>query len=490
MGSGGSKKKEQIVKQNGTKVTQKPVVEQSQRKRSKANDNPESVTVSEETLRDFLEYEKEIKAMQNRKILADYQVKVLQREHLEMDIIKAEAEYKELEARTMKEAMDVEKLKDLKQTFMDQGTYEKRMSKETEEHIDAMNKQEIQKKEIENMLNQKKKLDEDIDQLSKDGDKLQDMVVKQEKILHEVFDGEYGSELENQLEKECVMIEEQKNYIDAAFYKWKKAQTMVLQAVRQFSSALNDWKQVKEVPSEEMETKYSLGTKARNSLISALQNMQGAQRFLTNITFPYCDKTELDTLNEAITYIFTDMQTSERHEHAFHCYDTTYRRAAALHQWMTQVINQAIVRDLASVTEAAKQKSSELKQERVSLIIKMIKERGGTVDYDNVSVADEELATPETDLFFGDSATPDSSAAMPTPIATAELPPIPSRDDIMGQIQDLKKQHDENRANFISAQDKNLNAVKVRLQERLNQRRTRRSNSIMNAREVQLLKAK
>lgn len=50
---------------------------------------------------EFLNYEKEIKGMRNRKILADFQVKMLQREHLEMDIIKAEAEYKELEAQAL-----------------------------------------------------------------------------------------------------------------------------------------------------------------------------------------------------------------------------------------------------------------------------------------------------------------------------------------------------------------------------------------------------
>lgn len=46
-----------------------------------------------------------------------------------------------------------------------------------------------------------------------------------------------------------------------------------------------------------MEEKYALGTKARNALIAAMQNMQGAQMLLFNITFPYCNKEELDTLN-------------------------------------------------------------------------------------------------------------------------------------------------------------------------------------------------
>ncbi|KAG1662166.1 hypothetical protein GQR58_021084 [Nymphon striatum] len=295
------------------------------------------VLISEETLKEFLEYEKEIKGMRNKKILADFQVKVLQREHLEMALLKADAECKQLEANMMKEAMDLEKLKDkdIKQTLMEQGTYESCMEKEVEEHIDALNKHEVQLKEIENMLAKKKKLDEDIEVLSKEGDRLQEMVIQQDKLLHDIFDGEYGSELENQLEKSLVMLEEQKNYIDQAFYKWKKAQTSIIQAVKQFSPALEDWRMISET--SEMEEKYTLGTKARNSLIAALQNMQGAQMLLHNITFPYCNKEELDTLNSAITYIFTDMQTAERHEHARQCYDTTYRRAAALHQWMTQV---------------------------------------------------------------------------------------------------------------------------------------------------------
>lgn len=37
------------------------------------------------------------------------------------------------------------------------------------------------------MLEQKKKLDEDIDELSKEGDKLQDMVVKQDTLLRKYF---------------------------------------------------------------------------------------------------------------------------------------------------------------------------------------------------------------------------------------------------------------------------------------------------------------
>ena len=43
------------------------------------------------------------------------------------------------------------------------------------------------------------------------------------------------------------------------------------------------------------------------------------------------------TLNKATAYIFTDMQTAERHGHAGECYETTAKRCGALLQWINMV---------------------------------------------------------------------------------------------------------------------------------------------------------
>ena len=76
---------------------------------------------------------------------------------------------------------------------------------------------------------------------------------------------------------------------------------------------------------------------ARNNLVAAAQNIQGAQRYLSNVQFPYCTPAEVTTLNKATAYIFTDMQTTERHQHAMDCYSTTAKRCGALLQWINQV---------------------------------------------------------------------------------------------------------------------------------------------------------
>ena len=86
-----------------------------------------------------------------------------------------------------------------------------------------------------------------------------------------------------------------------------------------------------------LEDRYSVAAETRNNLVAASQNIQGAQRYLSNIQFPYCAPSEVETLNKATAYIFTDMQTKERHGHAMECYFVTSRRCGALLQWITQV---------------------------------------------------------------------------------------------------------------------------------------------------------
>ena len=119
--------------------------------------------------------------------------------------------------------------------------------------------------------------------------------------------------------------------------------------------------------------------------MAAAQNIQGAQRYLSNVQFPYCAPAEVTTLNKATAYIFTDMQTTERHQHAMDCYSTTAKRCGALLQWINQVIkriyvveyqtlaiikvvNNTIAKDLEDINHKVKESSTELRSERVRLI--------------------------------------------------------------------------------------------------------------------------
>ena len=92
------------------------------------------------------------------------------------------------------------------------------------------------------------------------------------------------------------------------------------------------------------------------------------------------------TLNKATAYIFTDMQTAERHQHALDCYSTTSKRCGALLQWInmvrtseyclgqlghllhSQVVHSTIKTDLEDINAKVHQAATDLRKERIRLI--------------------------------------------------------------------------------------------------------------------------
>ena len=51
-------------------------------------------------------------------------------------------------------------------------------------------------------------------------------------------------------------------------------------------------------------TRYSIAMIARNNLVAAAQNIQGAQRYLTNVEFPYCSPSEVGNSANNISTLY------------------------------------------------------------------------------------------------------------------------------------------------------------------------------------------
>merc|ERR1711997_1167608 len=196
------------------------------------------------------------------------------------------------------------------------------------------NNKEIATQELANLNEQKASLELEIDSLVEQSTDLHSLYARQDELLKRIFGGEYGSVEENQLEESLDQHEEMRNRIVEANFKWKQAQLMVDYAFKQLNEAVSKWTAVPNIDASRLEEKYSMAMIARNNLVAAAQNIQGAQRYLSNVEFPYCSPSEVATLNKATAYIFTDMQTAERHGHAGECYETTAKRCGALLQWI------------------------------------------------------------------------------------------------------------------------------------------------------------
>ena len=102
-------------------------------------------------------------------------------------------------------------------------------------------RQEIARKELENLKEQKETLTSEVQELDRRSERLQDLYKEQDELLDQIFNGAYGSEKENQLENFLDQTEEMRNRIVEANFKWKQAQMMIDYSYKQLEYAVNKW---------------------------------------------------------------------------------------------------------------------------------------------------------------------------------------------------------------------------------------------------------
>jgi len=368
---------------------------------------------------------------------------------------------------------------------------------EKREALAVFNNKEIAKKELENLEEQRLSLENEIESLAEESTVLHTLYARQDELLKKIFGGDYGSVEENQLEEILDQHEELRNRIVEANFKWKQAQLMVDYAYKQLNEAVGRWQALPGIEENKLEERYGVASIARNNLVAAAQNIQGAQRYLSNVQFPYCAPAEVTTLNKATAYIFTDMQTTERHQHAMDCYSTTAKRCGALLQWINQVVNNTIAKDLEDINHKVKESSTELRSERVRLIkIKAKEITGEDIDIAvadintdvNVEVNLNDLARTEgIDPNLLSTLTPDQLSAL-NAIAADDLAPPPSQEDIFGKMDVLKSQFEADNEKIERQFKENQMRIENSLQDKIAARRQRRARKNLEEKELEAIK--
>jgi len=364
----------------------------------------------------------------------------------------------------------------------------------------AVHSQEIAAKELQSLTEQRNNADNELRELKYQSEELQKLYNEQEQLLSEIFGGSYGSEEENRLESIFDQTEEMRNRIVEANFKWRQAQMMVDYARKQLDFAVQKWKDIEQIDPSKLESRYSVAAETRNNSVAASQNIQGAQRYLSNIQFPYCAPAEVETLNKATAYIFTDMQTKERHAHAMECYFVTSRRCGALLQWITQVVTQTISRDLDDINAKVKTASYNLRAERVKLIKIKVKEVLGK----DVDVAIGEFNTDAVvnlnlnDLAKTDGIDPktieqlnlsdEELAQLAALNSDDELAALPSNADLFGErMEALQNEFKNDAERNQRILEENKNKVKSSLDDKLAVRRQKRARKNIEQKEKSVL---
>jgi len=454
--------------------------------------------VDAQTIEEYLELEKLIAQAEHTSPALVLQQKQNQKAHLEERIKLQTRNYKALQEQTelLRHSEDLLGIlgdqvleEEVKQRLLALG--EDRVD-EKREAVAAFNNKEIAKAELDNLEEQLAALTKDLADFDGQAKDLQALYTKQDELLGRIFGGDYGSLEENQYEQELDQHEEMRNRIVEANFKWKQSQLMVDYAYKQLKEAVKQWTLLPSIDASKLEERYSVAAIARNNLVAGAQNIQGAQRYLSNVQFPYCAPSEVATLNKATAYIFTDMQTAERHQHALDCYSTTSKRCGALLQWINQVVQNTIAKDLNDINKKVKDSSMSLRQERVRLIKVKAKELTGQ-DLDiTVSDIDTDITVMPNinELALTEGIDPSLLATLNAidmdalkAISVDELAPPPSEEDIFGKADELKDQYKEEAEKIIKQSEENKMRVVDSLQQKLQARKQRRARKNVEEKE-------
>ncbi|XP_037278119.2 uncharacterized protein LOC119171376 [Rhipicephalus microplus] len=454
--------------------------------------------IAVECLHAYVQHERRIHQLERRRTLQCYQIKLDQLRQLEVAATNLENERQRLTQKmaAVNSLFNEGEAVTVRNELLRQKEGDGVLHPDQEEYLDDVNRMEVCNNELKATEKQIEVMRKEVQELSNDCEELAQLYQDRDSLLDTIISKTSGSELECQLALDLEKLHICKQQVDLTHFKWSQALLMVRQACSQFSRALKKWKDLDTVPESDEKMRYYCAAETRNNLSAALQNLQGAQRYLKNIEFPYCSPNEIETVYKAVTYIFSDMKAPERREHAYNCYNSAYRRAGALKQWLEMVINNIIYHDLGILEERCREKSALLRKERIRLIKDSIKNTTGKeikldgVDYHMDADTDTFQDDDTAQLFYAERAlsrsslvTPDvGRTTLPTPVPMSDLAPLPPTEKIFGKVAELRYQHNEQMKVLKRVQELRQARLSKALQRKLEARR-RRKSTVPHARE-------
>lgn len=476
-----------------------------------------------------------ITQLERRNIIQHLEEKIRLNIELKNQAQRLNEEYRVLQIKTHKELQDVENLKRISSVntmqnyFQSQVQFDQQMSKEEEEYIQAKTEMEDCYKRLLALQGRQTKMDEDITTLKSNQAELMEHYRQQDEILDSIFGGSYGSELEDKLEGDLDKKMEYKQRIEVTMQRWRNAQVMVQAAYSQLTYAFSCWQNLLTLPylSSYQMLRIQAASKARNYFVAASQNLSNSHRLLSNVKFPYCDQSEVNTLNRAVTYIFIDCMTRPRHSHAGNVYKSLRDRCYVLVQWINTVISTSVQGDLNQARQNVSNLQSQLRGERIKLMKEKIEEETGVVvdldpvpdsgiesdeDVDATDVAAEAEKEPDGEDIdekikqaqetVGDEGDEEAAAALaaaavvagekeePKPMALEDLAPAPDEKTLFGDLEAVMANYDKQREDYAKEMEVNRARQEADFQMKLKARRSRKRRMMAQQQELNELMEK
>lgn len=425
-----------------------------------------SEKVNDSVLDEFIAIQSQIEQFEKQGIFDGLKLVEEEFETVEKSKRQAEINNKVLTEQTKKEKQDLDNISQLTVTnfFKNKEAYDTAVSKEQQEYLHSVNMLEISTNELKTAQQQFASAKAQLDNYKKENEKALELYNRQMNILFSTFEGDFGSDLENQLEKQTQTLGESKDQLRSALHKWSNARFLLVYAYNQIQASEQSWEELVQLDQNNPQ-KVIFATEVRNNLIAANQNLQNTRSYLKNIELPYCTEDDLKTLKNVAAGTYQDMMVEARQKYVLNILQVLRKRCAALNQWFDQVIKSTLVVDFSRVKIDYDVKSRELKLERIRLLQEKIKDKTGKdikvnlFDIEASGKEKEDLTLPAPDNTTG------GSDISEKPLTSYDLPPPPSRDQILGNVKKIEEQYRQQTNDW----NKHLDSSKKDADDKLNQ---------------------
>ncbi|KAG9511347.1 hypothetical protein GZH46_00073 [Fragariocoptes setiger] len=337
---------------------------------SRSTDN--WMDINSDLLREYSLVEMEIKDIESRDVYHIYrdQIEKLERLQQELDMIG-----REIDAIEPPGFDDISSVKSNTNNHSNQSNHKADTSRRSHaSHRTRDLDTGSHNKRIEDLFSRKAVLEKEFDQLKQDleatiaeCDNLQQKHLKRDAILDKIFDGNYGSGLENHLEKQLDWLLEQKYYVDQVYYAWKRAETLSSQACEQFLLALEEFKRLPSI--QDKNERREVAGSIHDLLIKARFDMSQAQKYNPNVDAPFYTTEETERFDRSVEAVLSEDELSvARYNQIITVIEIAYKRAVSIKLWLEQILQTTIARDSFELAEEYRWIAIQLRKERINLI--------------------------------------------------------------------------------------------------------------------------
>ncbi|UXI18172.1 O-mannose kinase [Sarcoptes scabiei] len=288
-------------------------------------------------------------------------------------------------------------------------------------------------------------------------DQLHDLYQQRDTLLNQMFDGNYDSEKEIQLEQELDSLMEERHYIEIAKIRWINSDHLIIDSLKCFDQAIQMIHKFLNTSENEFLERYTCIKESRNNIIEAHYKLMSLHNNLQNVQLPHFKIDDLKELATIASEIFNDL-TSNSLEELIVSLNALRAKTVTQHKWIKEVLNRIIKNDLVEIRDKCRNKSQKLCDERIDLMkqkqeqwkrsssVEPVKNdspfdlRDSGVD----SEIDDSLVTEDQFtriLASGKESLISTDFSNATPLLPGEgLAPIPTNKEIFGDKHEISKQ--------------------------------------------------